>query len=113
MAEGIDDLQFLYLRSGRSFSDGPSSNAAVGSQSAARRDQGHQQSAGYETPSCPTPVDSPASGRGNSSGSHSHRGDSKYAPLGSVDHRLSPPKDVVAWDHLIRLEGRISLMFRS
>uniref|UniRef100_A0AAV1TIF0 Uncharacterized protein n=1 Tax=Peronospora matthiolae TaxID=2874970 RepID=A0AAV1TIF0_9STRA len=96
MAEGIDTLQSLYSRSGRSFSDGPSSNAAGGSRRTARRDQGHQQSAGHEAPSCPMPMDSHVSGRGNSSGRYSHRGGSKYAPLGSVDHRLSPPKDVVA-----------------
>uniref|UniRef100_A0AAV1U956 Uncharacterized protein n=1 Tax=Peronospora matthiolae TaxID=2874970 RepID=A0AAV1U956_9STRA len=95
MAEGIDTLQSLYSRSGRSFSDGPSSNAAGGSRRTARRDQGHQQSAGHEAPSYLTPVDSHTRGRGNSSGRHSHRGGSKYAPLGSVDHRLSPPKDVV------------------
>uniref|UniRef100_A0AAV1UVP7 Transmembrane protein n=1 Tax=Peronospora matthiolae TaxID=2874970 RepID=A0AAV1UVP7_9STRA len=96
MAEGIDTLRSLYSRSGRSFSDGPSSNTAGESRHAARRDQGHQQSAGHEAPSCPTPADSHASGRGNSSGRHSHRGGSKFAPLGSVDDRLSPPKDVMA-----------------
>uniref|UniRef100_A0AAV1V3V7 Uncharacterized protein n=1 Tax=Peronospora matthiolae TaxID=2874970 RepID=A0AAV1V3V7_9STRA len=95
MAEGIDTLQSLYSRSGMSFSDGPS-NAAGVSRRTARRDQGHQQSAGYETPSCPMPVDSHASGRGSLSGRHSHRGGSKYAALESIDHRLSPPKDVVA-----------------
>uniref|UniRef100_A0AAV1UGZ3 Uncharacterized protein n=1 Tax=Peronospora matthiolae TaxID=2874970 RepID=A0AAV1UGZ3_9STRA len=81
MAEGIDTFQFLYSRSRRSFSDGPSSNAAGGSRRTARRYQGHQQSAGHEAPSCPTPVDSHASGRGNSSGRHSRRGGSKYALL--------------------------------
>uniref|UniRef100_A0AAV1UNC8 Uncharacterized protein n=1 Tax=Peronospora matthiolae TaxID=2874970 RepID=A0AAV1UNC8_9STRA len=96
MAEGIGTLQSLYSRSRRSFSDGPYSNAAGGSRRTARRDQGQKQLAGHEAPSCPTPVDSHASGRGNSSGRHSHRGGSKYAPLGSVGHRLSPPKDVVA-----------------
>uniref|UniRef100_A0AAV1VCD9 Uncharacterized protein n=1 Tax=Peronospora matthiolae TaxID=2874970 RepID=A0AAV1VCD9_9STRA len=96
MAEGIDTLQFPYSRSRRSFFDGPSSNAAGGSRRTARRDQGHQQSAGHEAPSCPTPVDRHASGRGHLSGRHSHRGDSKHAPLGSVDHRQSPPKGVVA-----------------
>uniref|UniRef100_A0AAV1VC09 Uncharacterized protein n=1 Tax=Peronospora matthiolae TaxID=2874970 RepID=A0AAV1VC09_9STRA len=95
MAEGIDNLQSTYSRSGRSFSDGPSSNTAGGSRRTARRDQGHQQSARHEASSRPTPVDSHASGRGNSSGRHSHRGGLKYAPLGSVEHRLSPPKDVV------------------
>uniref|UniRef100_A0AAV1TPD1 Uncharacterized protein n=1 Tax=Peronospora matthiolae TaxID=2874970 RepID=A0AAV1TPD1_9STRA len=96
MDEGIDTLQSLYSRSGRLFSDGPSSNAAGESRRTARRDQGHLQSAGHEASSCTTTVDSHASGRGHSSGRHSHRGGSKYAPLGSVDHRLSPPKDVVA-----------------
>uniref|UniRef100_A0AAV1VPB3 Uncharacterized protein n=1 Tax=Peronospora matthiolae TaxID=2874970 RepID=A0AAV1VPB3_9STRA len=96
MAEGIDTLQSMYSRSGRSFSDGPSSNAAGGSHRTDRRDPGHQQSAGHEAPSCPTPVDSHASERGNSSKCHSHRGSSKHAPLGIVDHRFNPPKDVVA-----------------
>uniref|UniRef100_A0AAV1U135 Uncharacterized protein n=1 Tax=Peronospora matthiolae TaxID=2874970 RepID=A0AAV1U135_9STRA len=96
MAGGIDTLQSLYSRSGRSFSDSPSSNAAGGSRRTARRDQGHQQSAGHEAPSCPTPVDSHASGRGNSSGRHSRCVGLKYAPTESVDHRQNPPKDVVA-----------------
>uniref|UniRef100_A0AAV1VMI3 Uncharacterized protein n=1 Tax=Peronospora matthiolae TaxID=2874970 RepID=A0AAV1VMI3_9STRA len=96
MDEGIDTLQSLYSRSGRSFSDGPSINAAGGSRRTARRDQGRQQSAGQEAPSCPKLVESHASGRSNSSGRYSRRGGSKYAPLGSVDHRLSSPKDVVA-----------------
>uniref|UniRef100_A0AAV1VKS1 Uncharacterized protein n=1 Tax=Peronospora matthiolae TaxID=2874970 RepID=A0AAV1VKS1_9STRA len=96
MAEGIDTLKSLYSRPGRSFSNGPSSNAAGGSRRTARRDQRHQQSAGHEATSCPTSVDSHASGRGNSSGRHSHRDGSKYASLESVDHRLRPPKDVVA-----------------
>uniref|UniRef100_A0AAV1TS57 Uncharacterized protein n=1 Tax=Peronospora matthiolae TaxID=2874970 RepID=A0AAV1TS57_9STRA len=74
----------------------PSSTAAGGPRRTARRDQGHQQSAGHEAPSCPTPVDSHASGRGNSSGRHSHRGGSKYAPPESVDYRLRSPKDMVA-----------------
>uniref|UniRef100_A0AAV1URZ1 Uncharacterized protein n=1 Tax=Peronospora matthiolae TaxID=2874970 RepID=A0AAV1URZ1_9STRA len=37
-----------------------------------------------------------ASGRGNSYGRHSHRGGLKCAPPESVDHRLSPLRDVVA-----------------
>uniref|UniRef100_A0AAV1VCR9 Uncharacterized protein n=1 Tax=Peronospora matthiolae TaxID=2874970 RepID=A0AAV1VCR9_9STRA len=95
MAEGIDTLQSLYSHSKRSFSDGPSSNTAGGSRHTARRDPEQRQSAGREAPICPSPVDSHASGRGNSSGRSSHRGGSRYAPLGSFDHRLSPPKDVV------------------
>uniref|UniRef100_A0AAV1UEX5 Uncharacterized protein n=1 Tax=Peronospora matthiolae TaxID=2874970 RepID=A0AAV1UEX5_9STRA len=76
LAEGIDTLQSLYSRSVRYFSDGHSSNAADESLHIARRDSGHQQSAGHEAPSCLTPVDSHASGRGNSSGRHSRRGGS-------------------------------------
>uniref|UniRef100_A0AAV1USJ1 Uncharacterized protein n=1 Tax=Peronospora matthiolae TaxID=2874970 RepID=A0AAV1USJ1_9STRA len=71
------------------------SNAAGGSRHIALRDPEYQQSAGHEAPSCSTSVDSHASGRGNSSGRHSRRGGLRYAPLESVDHRLSPPKDVV------------------
>uniref|UniRef100_A0AAV1VBU2 Uncharacterized protein n=1 Tax=Peronospora matthiolae TaxID=2874970 RepID=A0AAV1VBU2_9STRA len=96
MSEGIDTLQSLYSRSGRSFSDGPSSNSAGESRRTARRDQVHQQSDGHEAPSCPTLVYSHSSGRVNSSGRHSRCGGSKYAPPEIVDHRLSPLKDVVA-----------------
>uniref|UniRef100_A0AAV1UPA5 Uncharacterized protein n=1 Tax=Peronospora matthiolae TaxID=2874970 RepID=A0AAV1UPA5_9STRA len=56
MAEGIDTLKFLYSRSWKSFSDGPSSNTACGSRHISRRDPDHQQSAGHEAPSCPKPV---------------------------------------------------------
>uniref|UniRef100_A0AAV1TP45 Uncharacterized protein n=1 Tax=Peronospora matthiolae TaxID=2874970 RepID=A0AAV1TP45_9STRA len=92
MAKHIDTLQYLYSRSGRSYSNGPFSSAAGES----RRDPGHQQSSGHEAFNCPTPEDSHASGRGSSSGRHSHRGGSQYAPLESIDHRLSPPNDVAA-----------------
>uniref|UniRef100_A0AAV1VBN0 Uncharacterized protein n=1 Tax=Peronospora matthiolae TaxID=2874970 RepID=A0AAV1VBN0_9STRA len=95
MAEGIDTLRNLYLRSGghcptalfkRSgwVSSYCSTRLSTSTISWARGSH------------LSTPVDSHASGRGNSSGRHSHRGGSKYAPLGSDDHRLSPPKDVVA-----------------
>uniref|UniRef100_A0AAV1UPZ4 Uncharacterized protein n=1 Tax=Peronospora matthiolae TaxID=2874970 RepID=A0AAV1UPZ4_9STRA len=69
MAKCINTLQYLHLRSGRSFYDCPSSNAAGKSRHFARRDPGHQQSAG-------------------------HRG-SQLSQAGSVSHHLSPPKDVV------------------
>uniref|UniRef100_A0AAV1VEA3 Uncharacterized protein n=1 Tax=Peronospora matthiolae TaxID=2874970 RepID=A0AAV1VEA3_9STRA len=95
MAEGIKTLQSLYSRSRRSFSDGPSSNEASGSRRTARRDRGHQQSAGHEAPSCPMPVDSHASGRVNSSGRNSHLNGSKYAQPESVDNCQNPLKDVV------------------
>uniref|UniRef100_A0AAV1TMJ8 Uncharacterized protein n=1 Tax=Peronospora matthiolae TaxID=2874970 RepID=A0AAV1TMJ8_9STRA len=95
MAEEIDTLQSPHSRLGRSFSDGPGSNAAGGSRHITRRDPEHQRSAEHEAPNCPRPVGSHASGRGNSSGRLSHRGGSKYTPLGSVDHRQSPQKDVV------------------
>uniref|UniRef100_A0AAV1TLH2 Uncharacterized protein n=1 Tax=Peronospora matthiolae TaxID=2874970 RepID=A0AAV1TLH2_9STRA len=76
MAEEIDTLQSLYSRSGRSFSDGPSSNSAGGSFHIARRDPGHQQSAGHEASSCPRTINSHA--------------------RTSFDHRQNPQKDVVA-----------------
>uniref|UniRef100_A0AAV1TPG9 Uncharacterized protein n=1 Tax=Peronospora matthiolae TaxID=2874970 RepID=A0AAV1TPG9_9STRA len=81
---------------GRASLPSPSFKAAGGSRLTARRDPGHQQSARHEAPNCPTSVDSHASGEGNSSGRHSHRGGSQYAPLERVNHRLSPQKDVVA-----------------
>ena len=40
-------------------------------------------------------VDTPATGRGSSSLILNRHGGSRYAPQGSVDHRESPPKDVV------------------
>uniref|UniRef100_A0AAV1TA38 Uncharacterized protein n=1 Tax=Peronospora matthiolae TaxID=2874970 RepID=A0AAV1TA38_9STRA len=85
MAEGIDTLQYLYSRSGRSFSDGTSSNAAGGSRHIARRDPEHQQSAGREDPSCPTPVNSHSSGQGNSSGRHSRRNGSNTLHLEALN----------------------------
>uniref|UniRef100_A0AAV1UUA9 BZIP domain-containing protein n=1 Tax=Peronospora matthiolae TaxID=2874970 RepID=A0AAV1UUA9_9STRA len=95
MAEEIDTLKSLYSRSVRSFSDGPTSNAAGGSLHIALRDPGHQQSAGNKAPSCPTPVDSHATERGSSSGRPSRLGDSRYTPLESVDYRQNPPKGMV------------------
>uniref|UniRef100_A0AAV1V979 Uncharacterized protein n=1 Tax=Peronospora matthiolae TaxID=2874970 RepID=A0AAV1V979_9STRA len=95
MAEGIDTFQSLNSRSGGSFSDGPSSNAAGGSRRTARRDRRHQQSSGLEAPICRTLVDSHARGRGNSSGRHSRCGGSNYTSPESFECRQSPPKDVV------------------
>uniref|UniRef100_A0AAV1UJ19 Uncharacterized protein n=1 Tax=Peronospora matthiolae TaxID=2874970 RepID=A0AAV1UJ19_9STRA len=96
MTEGIDPMQSLYSRSGRSFYDGHSSNAAGGSRRTARREPGHPQSARQEASSCPAPVDCHASGRGSSSGRHSRRGGRNCTPLENFDHCLSSPKDVVA-----------------
>uniref|UniRef100_A0AAV1UH19 Uncharacterized protein n=1 Tax=Peronospora matthiolae TaxID=2874970 RepID=A0AAV1UH19_9STRA len=95
MAEEIGTLRSLCSRSTRSFSDGPSSNAAGGSRYIARRDPDNQQSAGHEAHSCPRSVGRLTSGRGNSSGRHSRRGGSGYAPPEIVYHRQNPPKDVV------------------
>ena len=95
MWNGIVALQYLYARSGKSFSDGPPSDEAGGSRHTARRDPGRPQLARREALSCMKSVDSHARGRGNSSGHRSRRRGSKYASLGSVPHRASPPKDEV------------------
>ena len=92
MGKGIDALQSLYARSGKSFSDGLPSDVAGGSRHNVRQDPGRPQSAGREAPSCPKSVDSHACGRGNSSGHRSRRGGSKYAPRESDDYRWSPPR---------------------
>ena len=61
----------------------------------ARRDRSHLSSAGSGDPRYSTGVDTLATGRGNySSILNRHRG-SRYAPPGSVDHRVSQSKDVV------------------
>ena len=39
-------------------------------------------------------MDTPATGRSNSSLILNRHGGSRYAPLGSVEHRVSPPKNV-------------------
>ncbi|CAI5733697.1 unnamed protein product [Peronospora destructor] len=93
MYQGIENLQFLYERAGRSFDDGLHRSKGA-SRRTARRDRGHPPSAESGAPSCSTRVDTPATGRGNSSLILNRHGGSRYAPQGSVDHRVSPPKDV-------------------
>uniref|UniRef100_A0AAV1T4C4 Uncharacterized protein n=1 Tax=Peronospora matthiolae TaxID=2874970 RepID=A0AAV1T4C4_9STRA len=98
MAEGIDTLQSLYSRSGERvfFPTALLRTQRVCLVTLLDETQDLKKTAEHEDPSCPTPVDSHASGQGISSGRHSHCGGSKCAPLGSVNHRLSPPKDVMA-----------------
>ena len=61
----------------------------------ARRDRPHPSSAGSEGRSCSKRVDTPATGRCNSSLILNRHVGSRYASQGSVDHRVSPSKDVV------------------
>uniref|UniRef100_M4BS03 RxLR effector candidate protein n=1 Tax=Hyaloperonospora arabidopsidis (strain Emoy2) TaxID=559515 RepID=M4BS03_HYAAE len=92
MYHGIKSLQSLYKSAGRSFDYGPPSTKG-GSRHTARRDRAHPSSAGIGAPSCSTRVDTPAIGRDNSSLILNRYGGSRYAPQGSVDHRVSPPKE--------------------
>ena len=93
MHEGIESLQSLYERAGRSFDDDPP-YSKYASHRTARRDRGYPPSAESGAPSCSTKADTPATGRVNSSLILNRHGGSIYAPQGSVDHRVSPPKDV-------------------
>uniref|UniRef100_M4BXA5 RxLR effector candidate protein n=1 Tax=Hyaloperonospora arabidopsidis (strain Emoy2) TaxID=559515 RepID=M4BXA5_HYAAE len=93
MYQGIETLQSLYERARRSFDDGPPSSKGA-SRHTARRDWAHPSSAGRGAPSCFTRVDTLATGRDNSFLILNRQGVSRYAPQGSVDHRVSPPKDV-------------------
>ena len=86
-------MQSLYERAERSFDDGPPSTKGSSCRTA-RRDRAHPSSAGSGAPSCSTRVGTPATGRGNSSLILNRHGGSRYAPQGSFDHRVSPPKDV-------------------
>ena len=93
MHKGIKTLQSLCERAGRSFDYGPPSSKGA-SRRTARRDPGHPPPAESGDPSCFKRVDTPATRRGSSSLTMNHHGGSRYTPQGSVEHRVSPPKDV-------------------
>ena len=93
MYQGIETLQYLYERAGYSFDDGPPSSKGA-SRHTARRAWAPPSLTGRGAPSCFTRVDTPATGRDNSFLILNRHGVSRYAPQGSVDHRVSPPKDV-------------------
>uniref|UniRef100_M4BUN5 RxLR effector candidate protein n=1 Tax=Hyaloperonospora arabidopsidis (strain Emoy2) TaxID=559515 RepID=M4BUN5_HYAAE len=86
MYEGIANLQSLYNRAGRSFSDGPSSASDVPCHTA-RQVPTRPPSVASEVPNCPPRANSRATGRGNSSDVLSHRDGSTVVPRGSVGHR--------------------------
>uniref|UniRef100_M4BLR0 RxLR effector candidate protein n=1 Tax=Hyaloperonospora arabidopsidis (strain Emoy2) TaxID=559515 RepID=M4BLR0_HYAAE len=94
MYEGIDSLQSLYKRAGRSFSDGPSSASDLPCHSA-RQGPTRPPSVASEVPNYRPRVDSRATGRGNSSDVLSHRGGSTDVPRGSVEHREYQSMDEV------------------
>ncbi|CAI5713064.1 unnamed protein product [Hyaloperonospora brassicae] len=94
MRDAIANLQSVYKRLGRVFTDGPQ-DSSDGSRHTGGRDLQHPSTAESGAPSCSKRVDTPATGRGSSSLILNRHGDSRYAPLESVDHREHPPKDVV------------------
>ena len=94
MYEGIDTLQSLYARAGRTFSDGPPGSSDAPHRTGLRG-QKRPSSAGSEVPSCQTRVDTHAIGRGNSSEPPLKRGGAKYAPPESASSLVNPPKVVV------------------
>ena len=102
MHKGIETLKSLYERTVRSFDDGPPSPTGA-SRRIARRDQVHPPSVDSGSTSCPTRVDTPATGRGNSFLILSLHGGSRYAPQGRVDHRVSPSKDVEEEENILQV----------
>ena len=94
MRDAIANLQSVYKRQGRVFTDGPSDQSDE-SRHTGGRDFQHQSTAASGAPSCSKRVDTPATGRGSSSLILNRHGGSRYAPQGSVDHRENPLKDVV------------------
>ena len=94
MRDSIANLQSLYQRHGRVFSDGPSESSDV-SRRTGGRDPQSQSSAGREAPSCRATADSRASEQDNSFAAPPRHGGSRYAPRESVDHRVNPPMAVM------------------
>uniref|UniRef100_M4BBM2 RxLR effector candidate protein n=1 Tax=Hyaloperonospora arabidopsidis (strain Emoy2) TaxID=559515 RepID=M4BBM2_HYAAE len=87
---GIANLQSLYKRAGRSFSDGPSSASDVPCHTT-RRGPTNPPSVVSEVRNYPPRVDSRATGRDNSSDVLSHHSGSTFVPRESVDHREYQP----------------------
>ena len=94
MYEGIANLQSLYKRAERSFSDGPSSASDVPCHTA-RQGPTRPPSAASEVSNYPSRADSRATRRGNASDVLPHRGGLTVVPRGSVDHREYQPMDEV------------------
>uniref|UniRef100_M4B314 RxLR effector candidate protein n=1 Tax=Hyaloperonospora arabidopsidis (strain Emoy2) TaxID=559515 RepID=M4B314_HYAAE len=94
MRDAIANLQSLYQRHGRVFSDGPSMPSDV-SRRTGGRDPQRQSPARRATPSCRASAFSRASEQDNSFAASSRHGGSRYAPRESVEHRVSPPMSVV------------------
>uniref|UniRef100_M4BLG4 Core-binding (CB) domain-containing protein n=1 Tax=Hyaloperonospora arabidopsidis (strain Emoy2) TaxID=559515 RepID=M4BLG4_HYAAE len=94
MRDAIANLQSLYKRHGRVFSDGSSETSDVPRRNGGRDPQ-RQSSAGREAPSCRATADSRASEQDNSFAAPSRHGGSRYTPRGSVDHRANPLMAVV------------------
>ena len=86
MYEEMANLQSLYKRAGRSFSDGPSSASEVPCHTA-RQGPTRPPSVASAIPNYPPREDRRATGRGNSSYVLSHRGVLTVVPRGRVDHR--------------------------
>uniref|UniRef100_M4BUR0 Uncharacterized protein n=1 Tax=Hyaloperonospora arabidopsidis (strain Emoy2) TaxID=559515 RepID=M4BUR0_HYAAE len=94
MRDAIANLQSLYQRHRRVFSDGPSETSDV-SRRTGGRDPQRQSSAGSEALLCRATADSRASKQDNSFAAPSRHGGSRYAPRESVDHRANPTMAVV------------------
>ena len=109
MYEGIADLQYLYKRAGRSFSDGPSSASNVPCHTA-RQGPTRPLSVASEDPNNPPREDSRATGRGKSFDVFSHRGGSTIIPRGSVDPREYQPMGEVEEGTHSPMDSRDNLM---
>uniref|UniRef100_A0AAV1UBP6 Uncharacterized protein n=1 Tax=Peronospora matthiolae TaxID=2874970 RepID=A0AAV1UBP6_9STRA len=93
MYEGIDNLELLYHRAGKTFSVDTSAAQDVPRRTA-QRDPVRRSSVGSGAPKNPRTGDSRATGRCNSSDVRLHRGGSTAAQLDSAGHRGSPPMEV-------------------
>ena len=94
MRDAIANLQSLYQRHVRVFSDGPSETSDV-SRRTGGRDPQRQSSAWREATSCCASADSRASDQDNLCAAPSCHGGSRYTLRESVDHRDNSPMAVV------------------